>query len=101
MKKFNEIPFWVYDKHVPGGTKGYKFFFENSLVVNEAIYEDMWGEGGDKYAEECKHIIVSMIMNIAYIFFLSFSNVTKQLCLLKVFSSVATFASVALCFKIF
>ena len=56
MKKFNEIPFWVYDKHVPGGTKGYKFFFENSLVVNEAIYEDMWGDCIDKYAEECKNI---------------------------------------------
>ena len=56
MRKFNEIPFWVYDKHVPGGTKGYKFFFEHSLVVNEAIYEDMWGDCIDKYAEECKSI---------------------------------------------
>ena len=47
-RKFKEIPFWVKDKHVSGGTKGYKFFFENSLVVNENIYES-----GDKYAEEC------------------------------------------------
>ena len=34
----------------------HKFFFENSLVVNEAIYEDMWGDCVDKYAEECKKI---------------------------------------------
>jgi len=51
-RKFNEIPFWVKDKHVSGGTKGYKFFFENSLVVNENIY----GESGDKYSEECKKV---------------------------------------------
>ena len=50
-KRFDEIPFWVKDKHVSGGTKGYKFFFDNSLVVNENIYE-----GGDKYAEECKKV---------------------------------------------
>ena len=50
-KRFDEIPFWVKDKHVSGGTKGYKFFFDNSLVVNENIYET-----GDKYAEECKKV---------------------------------------------
>ena len=50
MRKFNEIPFWVYDKHVPDGTKGYKFFFENSLVVNEGLYKK------DKYADECKKV---------------------------------------------
>jgi len=51
-RKFNKLPYWVYDKHVSGGTKGYQFFFDNSLVVNENI----WGEGGDKYAEECKKV---------------------------------------------
>ena len=50
-RKFNEIPFWVMDKHVPGGTKGYKFFIENSLVVNENIYEN-----GDKFGEECSKV---------------------------------------------
>jgi hypothetical protein len=50
-KRFDEIPFWVKDKHVSGGNKGYKFFFDNSLVVNENIYE-----GGDRYAEECKKV---------------------------------------------
>jgi hypothetical protein len=54
--KFNEIPYWVKDKHVVGGVKGYKFFFENSLVVLENIYENMLGEGGDKYADECKKV---------------------------------------------
>ena len=51
-RKFNKLPYWVYDKHVSGGNKGYQFFFDNSLVVNENI----WGEGGDKYAEECKKV---------------------------------------------
>ena len=51
-RKFVELPFWVKDKHVSGGTSGYKFFFDNSLVVNENIY----GETGDKYADECKKV---------------------------------------------
>lgn len=51
-RKFNEIPIWVYDKHVSGGNKGYQFFFDNSLIVNENIY----GTEGDKYAEECKKV---------------------------------------------
>ena len=54
--KFDEIPFWVKDKHVIGGTKGYKFFFDHSLVVNYNIYDNMWGEGDDKYADECKKV---------------------------------------------
>ena len=29
-KRFNQIPYWVYDKHVSGGNKGYQFFFDNS-----------------------------------------------------------------------
>ena len=49
-KKFDEVPFWVYDKHVPGGQKGYNFFFEHSLVVNEHLYKK------EKYAEETKNI---------------------------------------------
>ena len=53
-KKFDSIPFWVMDKHVSGGTKGYQFFFDNSLVVNENIYS-----GGDKYAEECKEVYLN------------------------------------------
>jgi len=63
-KKFNEIPFWVKDKHVPGGTKGYQFFFDNSLVVNEAIYEDMWGDCIDRYAEECKKVYLDDEKNL-------------------------------------
>ena len=47
-KKFNEIPFWVKDKHVPGGTKGYEFFFKNSLVMNIKLYDQ------DKYERETK-----------------------------------------------
>ena len=51
-RKFNEIPFWVYDKHVSGGNKGYQFFFDNSLIVNDNIYNDK----GDKFSEECKKV---------------------------------------------
>ena len=51
-RKFVELPFWVKDKHVSGGTSGYKFFFDNSLVVNENIY----GLEGDRYATECKKV---------------------------------------------
>ncbi len=50
-KRFSEVPFWVKDKHVIGGIKGYKFFFENSLVVNENIYKN-----GDKFGDECKKV---------------------------------------------
>jgi len=49
-KKFNEIPFWVKDKHVPGGTKGYGFFFKNSLVMNIKLYNE------DKYESETKSV---------------------------------------------
>ena len=49
-KKFNEIPFWVKDKHVPGGTKGYQFFFDHSIVINVGLYNE------DKYAEETKKV---------------------------------------------
>ena len=59
-KRFDEIPFWVKDKHVSGGEKGYKFFFDNSLVVNENIY----GEKGDKYADECKKIYLDDEKNL-------------------------------------
>ena len=47
------------DKHVPGGTKGYKFFIENSLVVNENIYEN-----GDKFGEECSKVYLDDEKNI-------------------------------------
>ena len=50
-KKFDIIPFWVRDKHVIGGVSGYKFFFENSLVVNIKLYES-----GDKFGDECKKV---------------------------------------------
>ena len=63
-RKFDKLPSWVYDKHVSGGTKGYQFFFDNSLVVNENIYEDMWGEGGDKYAEECMAVYLEDEKNL-------------------------------------
>ena len=60
-RKFDNLPFWVYDKHVSGGTKGYQFFFDNSLVVNENIY----GENGDKFADECKKVYLDdMFHNI-------------------------------------
>tara|TARA_A100001015_G_scaffold127951_1_gene141858 strand:+ start:8 stop:1180 length:1173 start_codon:yes stop_codon:yes gene_type:complete len=59
-KKFNSIPIWVMDKHVSGGTKGYKFFFDNSLVVNENIY----GGKGDKFAEECKKVYLDDEKNL-------------------------------------
>ena len=65
-RKFDKLPSWVYDKHVSGGTKGYQFFFDNSLVVNENIYEDMWGEGGDKYAEECKKVYLDDEKSLKY-----------------------------------
>ena len=59
-KKFNSIPNWVMDKHVSGGTKGYKFFFDNSLVVNENIY----GDKGDKFSEECKKVYLDDEKNL-------------------------------------
>jgi len=57
--KFPEIPFWVKDKHVSGGTKGYKFFFDNSLIVNENVYEN-----GDKFAEETKKVYLDDEKNL-------------------------------------
>ena len=62
------------DKHVPGGTKGYKFFIENSLVVNENIYEN-----GDKFGEECSKVYLDDEKNnspfeFVYIFFSSSSS---------------------------
>ena len=57
-KKFPEVPFWVKDKHVAGGTKGYKFFFDNSLVVNEGLYEV------DKFAEETKKVYLDDEKNL-------------------------------------
>ena len=59
-RKFDKLPYWVYDKHVAGGNKGYQFFFDNSLVVNENIY----GEKGDKYAEECKKVYLDDEKNL-------------------------------------
>ena len=59
-RKFDTIPFWVMDKHVSGGQKGYQFFFDNSLVVNENIY----GENGDKYAEECMAVYLEDEKNL-------------------------------------
>ena len=59
-KKFNSIPIWVMDKHVSGGTKGYQFFFDNSLVVNKNIY----GESGDKFAKECKKVYLDDEKNL-------------------------------------
>uniref|UniRef100_A0A6C0C7N5 Uncharacterized protein n=1 Tax=viral metagenome TaxID=1070528 RepID=A0A6C0C7N5_9ZZZZ len=58
-RKFSNIPFWVMDKHVSGGQKGYQFFFDNSLIVNENIYEN-----GDKYAEECMKVYLEDEKNI-------------------------------------
>ena len=52
-KKFNEIPFWVKDKHVPGGTKGYEFFFKNSLIMNKRLYEE------DIYERETKTVYLN------------------------------------------
>ena len=48
------------DKHVSGGIKGYQFFFNNSLVVNENIY----GEKGDKFADECKCVYLNDEKNL-------------------------------------
>jgi len=60
MRKFPEVPFWVMDKHVSGGVKGYQFFFDNSLVVNENIY----GDSGDKYSSECKKVYLDDEKNL-------------------------------------
>ena len=38
-KKFDKIPDWVLDKHVPNGTPGYRFFFENGCIMNNRIYQ--------------------------------------------------------------
>ena len=59
-RKFDKLPYWVYDKHVSGGNKGYQFFFDNSLIVNENIY----GEGGDKYADECMTVYLNDEKNL-------------------------------------
>lgn len=59
-RKFEKVPFWVMDKHVRNGNKGYEFFFKNSLVVNENIY----GESGDKYAKECKEVYLEDEKNL-------------------------------------
>lgn len=52
-KKFDEIPFWVYDKHTPNGTKGYEFFFKYSLIMNNKVYNSTSEED---YEIECKKI---------------------------------------------
>ena len=57
-KKFNEIPFWVKDKHVPGGTKGYEFFFKNSLIMNKRLYEE------DIYERETKTVYLNDEKNL-------------------------------------
>ena len=38
-RKFEKLPNWVLDKHVPNGTPGYKFFFDNGCVMNNRIYQ--------------------------------------------------------------
>ena len=38
-RKFDKLPNWVLDKHVPNGTPGYKFFFDNGCVMNNRIYQ--------------------------------------------------------------
>jgi len=50
-KKFKTIPDWVMDKHVPNGTPGYQFFFDNSCVMNNRIYQEK-----EPYEIECKNI---------------------------------------------
>jgi len=37
-RNFFKLPNWVLDKHVPGGTPGYQFFFDNSCKMNNRIY---------------------------------------------------------------
>lgn len=36
-----KFPDWVYDKHVHGGTPGYKFFFDN-LVIKPKQKIERW-----------------------------------------------------------
>ena len=50
-RKFIEIPYWVKDKHVAGGTPGYKFFFDHGCVMDNRIYPEI-----EPYEEECKNI---------------------------------------------
>ena len=53
-KKFTKIPDWVMDKHVPGGTPGYQFFFDHSCIMNNRIYQDK-----EPYEIECKNIYLN------------------------------------------
>jgi len=46
---FDAIPRWAMDKHVPGGTKGYAFFFEHGLVLENRLF----GELEDLLKEQC------------------------------------------------
>ena len=50
-KRFRKIPNWVLDKHVKGGTPGYKFFFENGCKMNNRLYDDL-----EDYEKECKKL---------------------------------------------
>lgn len=52
-KRFDEVPSWAKDKHVVGGTKGYKFFYENGLVMKNTVYPI------DPYKEESLEIYLS------------------------------------------
>jgi len=53
MKKFDKIPDWVLDKHVPNGTPGYKFFFDNGCILNNRIYQI------EPYEMEAKNIYLN------------------------------------------
>lgn len=57
-KKFKNIPDWAMDKHVPGGTPGYKFFFEHGLVMSNRIYPDV-----EPYQIECMNIYLDKEKN--------------------------------------
>lgn len=38
-RKFDTIPFWVFDKHVSGGVKGYEFFIKEGLKSVNTLYD--------------------------------------------------------------
>lgn len=51
-KPFEEIPKYVYDKHVLNGTPGLRFFFENGAIIFNKLYESEY----EPYEIEAKNI---------------------------------------------
>jgi len=48
------LPYWVYDKHVSNGVKGYKFFFEHGLVYDKKLFIN------DPYEKQARDLYIKI-----------------------------------------